>query len=60
MKKELSNQRNETTFEIIKQIDNYNNEFWSARDLSRVLEYVDFRNFLLVIKKAKKACKHSG
>jgi hypothetical protein len=35
-------------------------ESWSARDLTRVLEYLNFRNFEPVIEKAKEACVKSG
>jgi len=35
-------------------------EFWFARDLQKLLEYEDWRNFLNVIEKAKIACKNSG
>ncbi len=35
-------------------------EFWFARDLQKLLEYDDWRNFLNVIEKAKIACKKSG
>lgn len=47
-------------FEQIKQIDENGNEFWYARQLAKVLEYADFRNFTGVIKKAKDACANSG
>lgn len=47
-------------FEKIKRINKYQSEYWSARELSRVLEYIDYRNFLLVINKAKEACRNSG
>lgn len=47
-------------FEEIKRINEYNAEYWSARELSEVLEYSDYRNFLKVIKKAKEAAKNSG
>jgi DNA-damage-inducible protein D len=50
----------QTVFEQIKETDENGNEFWSARKLSKVLEYTDFRNFLTVIEKAKEACKNSG
>jgi DNA-damage-inducible protein D len=46
-------------FEQIKQIDEYGNEFWYARQLAKVLEYTDFRNFTGVINKAKEACINS-
>ncbi len=46
-------------FEKIRQIDENGNEFWSARDLSKTLDYKEFRNFIPVIEKAKEACKLS-
>jgi DNA-damage-inducible protein D len=48
------------TFERIKRVSAEGNEFWSARDLARVLEYTDFRNFVTVIAKAREACASSG
>ncbi len=48
------------TFEELKQIDEYGNEFWYARALAKLLGYADFRNFLKVIEKAKKACANSN
>lgn len=33
---------NETLFESIKHIDEYGNEYWLARELQNVLEYVNF------------------
>jgi len=47
-------------FESIKLVNEYDGEYWMARKLSRILEYAEFRNFLPVIKKAKKACELSG
>ena len=47
------------TFERIKQVRAEGAEFWSARDLARVLEYTDFRNFVAVITKAREACTNS-
>lgn len=35
-------------------------EYWMARDLQRLLDYTDWRNFLQVIEKAKIACSNSG
>ena len=40
-------------FENIKHIDEYGNEYWYARELSKILEYKDWRNFLNVLNKAK-------
>jgi DNA-damage-inducible protein D len=48
------------TFERIKQIRADGAEFWSARELARVLEYSEFRHFLPVIEKAREACLNSA
>ena len=50
----------EQTFESIKHINEYGQEFWYARELAKVLEYKDFRNFEQSIFKAMDACKNSG
>ena len=47
------------TFESLRQEDE-ECEFWSARKLSKALEYYEYRNFLPVIEKAKIACENSG
>ena len=47
-------------FERIKRVNQAGAEFWSARELARVLEYTDFRNFTAVIAKAREACANSG
>ncbi len=49
-----------TVFEQIKLTDNNGNEFWSARDLSKVLEYSEYRHFIPVIERSKEACENSG
>jgi DNA-damage-inducible protein D len=59
MENNLSNP-NQTVFEQIKETDENGNEFWTARKISKVLEYAEYRNFLPVIEKAKVACKNSG
>ena len=48
------------SFETIKQTDENGNEFWYARDLSAVLQYIQWRNFQKVIDRAMLACKNSG
>lgn len=50
----------ENQFETIKRIDENGSEYWSSRDLAKVLEYPDYRKFLNVIDKAKVACSNSG
>lgn len=52
-------QYNENIFERIKQIDEYGNEFWSARELQKTLEYKKWENFHKVIKESKLACDNS-
>ena len=51
---------NKTQFEEIKQLNEIGQEFWSARELSPILEYIKWDKFLNVIEKAKQACKISG
>src|SRR5256885_3664404 len=48
-----------STFERIKRVNDRGGEFWSARELGRVLEYTDFRNFITVLGKARQACTNS-
>jgi len=60
MSNELANAADEPVFERIRQVDDGGNEFWSARDLSKVLDYAEYRNFKPVIEKAKEACNNSG
>ena len=44
--------------EYVKESDGV--EFWFARDLQVLLGYTQWRNFVLVIDKAKESCKNSG
>lgn len=53
------NNYTESLFESIRHVNEYGEEFWYARELSKVLEYKDFRNFELTIFKAMEACKNS-
>ena len=47
-------------FEDIKQMREDGSEYWSARELGLALEYVQWRNFEKVIKRAMIACENSG
>lgn len=59
MLKEFSKQGS-SVFEQIRKVDENGNEYWGTRQLAKVLDYADFRNFLSVIEKAKESCKNSG
>lgn len=48
----ITNKYSNKTFEDIKYIDEYGNEFWYARELQKVLEYKEWRNFKKVIDKS--------
>ena len=47
-------------FDAIRRIDESGNEYWSARELSKLLGYKDWRNFTKAIAKAMEACEQSG
>ncbi len=49
-----------SAFERIKKTDGKGNEYWSARDMAKVLEYSEYRHFQPVIERAKDACRNSG
>lgn len=48
------------TFESIKRVDEQGHEYWSSRELSKVLEYSDYRTFEEVARRAYRACANSG
>ena len=47
-------------FEQIKHTDENGNEYWFARELAPMLEYVQWRNFSKVLDRAMLACRNSG
>lgn len=47
-------------FEQHKKFNDYGNEYWSARDFYKILQYIKWDKFINVIDKAKEACKNSG
>ncbi len=51
---------NQLIFENIKQVNEFGNYFWSARDLQKALDYAEWRKFENVIKKAQKSCFNSN
>lgn len=50
----------ENTFESIKHINEYGQEYWLARELQPVLEYAQWRRFEDAINRAKTACEKAG
>ena len=55
----ISTKHTNNMFEDIKHIDDYGNEYWHARELQKVLEYKDWRNFKKVIDKAVLSANNS-
>ncbi len=47
-------------FESIRRVTEEGNEYWSARDLAKILGYTEFRKFSNAIQKAETACENSG
>ncbi len=58
--------KKEMIFQLTENFENFSHktddgvEFWLARDLQHLLNYSQWRNFVLVIAKAKTACELSG
>jgi DNA-damage-inducible protein D len=50
----------ENIFESIMRINEAGQEFWSGRELAKILDYKDYRNFEATVYKAMEACKNSG
>lgn len=59
MSKVSIHNEDKSLFEQIKQIDENGIEYWQARQLSKALDYSDFRNFIKVLQKASIACTQS-
>ena len=47
-------------FETIKRINEYGQEFWSARDIMSPLGYARWENFEVAVSRAKESCKNSN
>ena len=57
--KKIGDRYTNNIFENIKHVDDYENEYWYARELQKVLEYKDWRNFQKVIDKAVLSANNS-
>lgn len=51
---------NTTIFDQIRRVNEHEQEFWSARDLYKLLGYTEYGKFLPAIERAKEACENSG
>ncbi len=49
-----------SVFENIRKTNEHGQDSWSARELAKILGYLEYRNFLPVIVKAKEACLNSN
>jgi len=49
-----------SAFEAIKHVDDEGGEWWSARELGKLLGYDVWRNFAEVIDEAKEVCRLNG
>lgn len=50
----------DSIFEDYKKENEYGQEYWSARDFFKILEYQKWDKFINVIEKAREACKNSN
>lgn len=61
MDNQVSNSSHVSPFEAIRRESEDGNEYWSARELYKILGYTEWRNFNnVVIKRAMKACEENG
>ncbi|MDO8580141.1 MAG: DNA damage-inducible protein D [Candidatus Omnitrophota bacterium] len=49
----------QSAFESIRKVNPQGQDYWLARDLQKLLDYTQWRNFLQVVDKAKAACLNS-
>jgi DNA-damage-inducible protein D len=59
MEKDKINKQS-SVFEQIRKVDEHGIEYWSARDMAKILEYSEYRHFIPVVEKARIACQNSG
>ena len=57
--KKIGDRYTNSIFEEIRHVDEYGKEFWYARELQKVLEYKDWRNFQKVMDKAITSAQNS-
>jgi len=57
---EETNAAHVSPFEAIRRQAEDGSEYWSARDLARILGYTEYRKFKNAIQKAEEACQNSN
>ncbi len=60
MDQQLSNPAHISPFEVIRREGEDGRQYWSARELSKILGYTEYGKFQNAIKKAEEACQNSG
>lgn len=60
MSDDITPQGSGSIFERFKRTTQDGREFWSSREMARILDYANYKNFEPVILKAKTACFQSG
>lgn len=50
----------QSPFDRLRKVDEFGNEYWSARDLYPHSGYSEFRKFEMVIRRAMQACRNNG
>src|SRR5260370_24574354 len=56
----MSNTSHISPFEVIRRVSDNGIEYWSARDLYKLLGYSSWQKFQFALDQAKKACENSG
>jgi DNA-damage-inducible protein D len=56
----MENEQGHPDFEAIKQVSPYGAEYWSARELSKLLGYSRWENFEIAVKRGITSCKQIG
>lgn len=57
---DLTRPQHTSPFEAIRREDDQGHEYWSARELGKILGYTEFPKFKNAIAKAEEACEQSG
>lgn len=57
---QLNSGEHHSVFERTRKVNDQRAEYWSARELGKILGYLEYRNFLPVVQKAREACFNSG